>query len=253
MGWDSITGKKNWEQQVSCFIPDNYLRDEAMYCLLEEHKCIKIHETNATEKYPPSRDTELPGDVSFKLDHLNGVWYKLQVLKPGEPINQIPCGKVKFEPYTAGAVSWPLKEPEDFSKSSLFTSYIIMEGTNLTQTAVFGPRPHGEGYPSKISNYGFMFGLTFQENYTVVHDGSHEAEPFVVFYVWGETLSGAYPTAFTIGRIPTASMSLKKRMAEVLAQNGFATREWLDVDNSCYEPEKDLRASEPRAWDAVLV
>lgn len=82
--------------------------------------------------------------------------------------------------------------------------------------------------------------MTFWENYTVVHDGSQESEPFVTFYAWGKTESGEYPAGLTIAKTPMASPSLKKRMDEVLEQNGFHGKEWCDVNNTCFQAEQDV-------------
>jgi len=73
----------------------------------------------------------------------------------------------------------------------------------------------------------------FHENYTVLHDGTQESEPFVLFYVCGATIQGAYPAGLAFAKNPVASPALKKRISDVLVQNGFRDEDWCDVDNSC--------------------
>ena len=79
-----------------------------------------------------------------------------------------------------------------------------------------------------------MYGLSYLENFTVVHDGTQEAEPFLFLYGCGSTIQGAYVTGFVMAKTPVASATLKARIFDVAKLNGFDDEDdWCTVDNSC--------------------
>merc|ERR1712087_398468 len=103
----------------------------------------------------------------------------------------------------------------------------------VNETSLFGPRPNHMGYPAKQNHRGVMYGVSYLENFTVVHDGSSEAEPFMFLYGCGSTIQGAYVTGFVMAKTPVASPALKIRIAGIAKQNGFGDDEWCEVDNTC--------------------
>lgn len=78
-----------------------------------------------------------------------------------------------------------------------------------------------------------MYGLGYLENFTVVHDGSGEADPFLVLYGCGETKQGVYVTGFALSKSRNVTPSLKTRLAQVQQASGFKPEAWCDIDNSC--------------------
>merc|ERR1712238_638427 len=92
----------------------------------------------------------------------------------------------------------PLAWPSPLPPSQTEDSYMVISSSwqeqdskgkawPMNQTSLWGPRPGREGFPAKEYSLGTMFGLGYREQYTVVHDGAAEAEPFLVFYACGET------------------------------------------------------------------
>jgi len=144
---------------------------------------------------------------------------------------------VKFWPYTE--LPRPVTPPADTSDYNVISSEWKEQDINgkwwtVNETSLFGPRPGHKGYPRKQQHIGVMYGLSYLENFTIVHDGTQEAEPFVFLYGCGSTKQGAYVTGFVMGKQPTATASLSKRIDEVAKQNGFDdTDSWCIVDNSC--------------------
>lgn len=236
LAWNSAVHHKSADELLACFIPDNRLRDDVLYCLIEKNECIQAGKDNTT--YEVCRDEEVIGDAKFRPEHLYGDWWKIKGYKLGEPVECRPCQTASFRKYTAGAVGYPIEDPQDLTDYTLFSSLWNEKDSNgkiwpMNQSSLWGPRPKRAGFPNKQMCTGMMYGLTYYENYTVVHDGTQEVEPFVLFYVCGKTMQGAYPAGLAFGKMPTASMSLKARIADVLAQNGFRDEDWCDVDNSC--------------------
>lgn len=238
LAWGGAVRHKSADELLACFIPDNRLRDDVLYCMLEENKCIPTGKDNST--YPACRDAELVGDPKFRPEHLYGDWWKIKGYKLGEPVECRPCQKASFNKYTSGAVGYPIKDPADLTDYVLFSSLWNEKDSRgktwpMNQSSIWGPRPQRAGFPNKQMCTGMMYGLTYYENYTVVHDGTQEAEPFVLFYVCGETMQGTYPAGLAFGKDLTASTALKARIADVLVQNGFRDEDWCDVDNTCAE------------------
>jgi len=220
--------------QLACFVPVNTKRDNVFYCMLDQHDCIHPGKDNTT--YPACRDKDMAGDASFKPVHLHGDWWKVQSWKQGEMYECRPCGRVSFSPYRA--LPWPVAAPADTTDQSVIASSWYEKDMNgktwvVNETSYFGPRPGHQGFPAKEQHQGVMYGLSYLENFTVVHDGSAEKEPFFVLYGCGSTKQGAYVTGFAFAKTPTASASLKTRLAEVISQNGFGSDTWCEVDNSC--------------------
>eukprot|EP00929_Paragymnodinium_shiwhaense_P119436 TRINITY_DN91334_c0_g1_i1.p1 TRINITY_DN91334_c0_g1~~TRINITY_DN91334_c0_g1_i1.p1 ORF type:complete len:671 (+),score=117.63 TRINITY_DN91334_c0_g1_i1:61-2073(+) len=223
------------DEQLKCFVPVNAKRDALFYCLLDEHNCIPAGKSNAS--YPACRDHEIVGDSSFDPTHMVGDWWKISAWMKGEQYECRPCGHVKFWPYSE--LPWPVTPPADTSDYNVISSEWLeqnIDGKWLTvnETSLFGPRPGHQGYPSKQQHVGVMYGLSYLENFTIVHDGTQEKEPFVFLYGCGSTKQGAYVTGFVMGKQPVASAALTKRIAEVAKKNGFDDPDsWCTVDNSC--------------------
>jgi hypothetical protein len=223
------------DEQLQCFVPVNAKRDAMFYCMLDQHDCIPIGKSNAT--YPACRDHEMAGDSSFDPKHVVGDWWKLSAWTKGEQYECRPCGHVKFWPYTE--LPWPVTAPADTKDYNVISSEWLEKDINgkwwtVNETSLFGPRPNHKGYPMKQQHVGVMYGLSYLENFTIVHDGTQEAEPFIFLYGCGSTKQGAYVTGFVMGKQPVATASLQKRIKEVAHENGFDdTDSWCVVDNSC--------------------
>jgi len=226
---------KSANDQLACFVPVNTLRDNVFFCLLDEHSCIHPGKDNTT--YPACRDSELVGDASYKPSHIIGDWWKVSAWTKGEMYECRPCGRVTFSPYRT--LPWPTKEPEDTSDYAIIASTWYEKDAAgkswvVNETSLFGPRPGHKGFPEKQNHRGVMYGLSYLENFTIVHDGTSESEPFLFFYGCGSTIQGAYVTGFVMAKTPVASPTLKSRIAEVAHKSGFNDQDsWCEVDNSC--------------------
>jgi len=226
---------KSANDQLACFVPVNTLRDNVFFCLLDEHSCIHPGKDNTT--YPACRDSELVGDASYKPSHIIGDWWKVSAWTQGEMYECRPCGRVTFSPYRT--LPWPVKEPEDTSDYAIIASSWYEKDAKgkswvVNETSLFGPRPSHRGFPEKQNHRGVMYGLSYLENFTILHDGSGESEPFLFFYGCGSTIQGAYVTGFVMAKTPGASPQLKSRIAEVARKNGFNAQDsWCEVDNTC--------------------
>jgi hypothetical protein len=221
--------------QLTCLIPVNDARDRLFYCLLDKNDCLPIAKDNTT--YPACRDDALTGEKSFSTKHLLGHWWKLKGWTKGELYECRDCGQVNFEPYRT--LPYPTSTPDDTSDYVVIASTwnektIDKKTVVVNETSLFGPRPNHKGYPEKINHRGVMYGLSYLENFTIVHDGSQEAEPFLFLYGCGSTIQGAYVTGFVMAKTPKASPTLVARIEEVAKHNGFDDQDaWCEVDNSC--------------------
>lgn len=228
---------KSANDQLTCLIPVNDMRDRVFYCLLDKNDCLPIPKDDTP--YPACRDGQMLGDQTFSTKHLLGHWWKLKGWNKGEKYECRDCGEVHFDPYRT--LPYPTSEPSDTS------DYVIIASTwneknidkvtvVVNETSLFGPRPDHKGYPGKANHRGVMYGLSYLENFTIVHDGTAEAEPFIFLYGCGSTKQGTYVTGFVMGKQPVVSPTLQKRLAAVAAENGFDDFEtpgaWCTVDNS---------------------
>ena len=82
-----------------------------------------------------------------------------------------------------------------------------------------------------------MFGIGYEENYTVIHDGAKETEPFIFLYACGQTKQGGYVSGLVIAKEPKASTSSRTRIDAVAQKAGFEPSDWCNVDNSCSKSE----------------
>ncbi|CAK0852566.1 unnamed protein product [Prorocentrum cordatum] len=103
----------------------------------------------------------------------------------------------------------------------------------MKQTSLWGPRADRQGFPAKEFSTGTMFGLGYKEQYTVIHDGSAEAEPFLFLYACGETKQGTYTSGLVLAKDPANSKSLRARIDQVATGAGFEPSDWCAVDNTC--------------------
>jgi NAD(P)-dependent dehydrogenase (short-subunit alcohol dehydrogenase family) len=208
---------------LACLIPDNLERDKVFKCMMDEHSCIP---SPPGPTYPACRDTEIPGDPTFtSLSDLEGHWWKVRGWSAGEPYECRPCGRVAWSPSpTPNALT---------INSSWLEKDIHGKQWNTTDSSLFGIRADGKGFPQKLAHTGDMLGLGYVENFTVVHDGRHEQEPYLFLYGCGATKQGAYTTGFAIAQTPTASDALAAKILAVAAKAGFNTSDFCVVDNSC--------------------
>jgi NAD(P)-dependent dehydrogenase (short-subunit alcohol dehydrogenase family) len=226
---------KSANDALACFVPVNALRDKVFFCLLDEHSCI--HPAKDKTIYPTCRDATFNGDASYKPAHLLGDWWKVTAWTKGEMYECRPCGKVTFEPFRV--LPWPVSTPENISDYAIIASSWFEKDDQgktwvVNETSYFGPRPSHKGFPEKQNHRGVMYGLSYLENFTVVHDGTQEAEPFLFLYGCGSTIQGAYVTGFVMAKIPRMTPTLKARIFDVAKQNGFDSEdEWCTVDNTC--------------------
>eukprot|EP01062_Namystynia_karyoxenos_P038567 TRINITY_DN27_c0_g1_i2.p1 TRINITY_DN27_c0_g1~~TRINITY_DN27_c0_g1_i2.p1 ORF type:complete len:672 (+),score=268.69 TRINITY_DN27_c0_g1_i2:70-2085(+) len=229
-----MKAKASSTEMLSCFVPDDWLRDNVFYCMMDEHDCLPAGKDNTT--YPACREASIPGDAGYAPQHFYGHWWKVQGWTSGEVYECRPCAEVSFWNYTA-PLRWPNPTPPTGDYNVMSSTWLEKDSKGqqfiMNDTSMFGPRPGKIGYPEREQHIGVMYGLSYQENFTVVHDGTAEKEPFAFFYGCGETKQGAYVTGFVIARTPTASPTLKARIADVATKNGFDPAQWCDVDNSC--------------------
>jgi hypothetical protein len=206
-----------------CMAPDNALVDDFMYCGVEQHPCLNASIPGGGPVYPTCADASVPGDDAFEVAHLAGDWYKVAGWKPGEAVECMDCQHVRMT----------LSSNESVSFASNWTMADRAGKQWLTSvTAAMGPRVPAGG-PGKMFNAGRMFGLTFWEPYTVVHDGSQEEEPFMLFYACGGTLQGNYTAGFVLAKTPTASDALHARFIAAARKAGIQG-DYCAVDNSCF-------------------
>jgi len=228
-------------EQLGCFVPVNKLRDDVFYCLLDEHHCITPPKDTTT--YPTCEDKNMTGDASFAPIHILGDWWKVKAWTKGEMYECRPCGRVSFTPYRP--LPWPVQPPADTQGYAIIASSWYEKDANgktwvVNETSLFGPRDGRVGFPTKMNHRGVMYGVSYLENFTIVHDGSDEAEPFLFLYGCGSTIQGAYVTGFVLAKSPVASPALQAKIAQVARQNGFEYFDrnmgqdaWCDVDNTC--------------------
>jgi retinol dehydrogenase-12 len=219
--------------QLKCLVPDNKLRDDFFLCSMDTNACIPLPQDNTS--YPACRETNITGDSKFSPEHVVGDWWKLQGWTAGEQYECRPCGQVNF---------WdaPQNPHQDTNTVVISSTWLEKDFNNkswtMNDTSFFGPRPDHKGYPVHMEHYGAMYGLSYLENFTVVHDGTAEAEPFIFLYGCGGTKQGTYVTGFVLGKTPTASSTLQARIDQVAVANGFGTKQWCKVDNSCSKTQK---------------
>eukprot|EP00937_MAST-01D_sp_MAST-1D-sp2_P006234 g6234.t1 len=212
---------------LACLVPDNAMRDDVFECLMDDNDCIPAP---AGPTYPACRDTALPGDTNFTgLDELEGDWWKVRGWAQGEPYECRPCGRVSFGGKPTGAPAGRAV----FINSSWLEQDAKGRVWPMMDSSYFGQRDGGIGWPAKLVHKGAMLGLHYQENFTVVHDGRHEVEPFMLLYGCGTTKSGAYTTGFALAQTRVASAALSARIAAVGAASGFGPDEWCIVNNTC--------------------
>lgn len=179
----------------------------------------------------------MPGDASYKPSHLLGHWWKVRAWTKGEMYECRPCGQVNFYPYHT--LPWPTKAPEDTTDYAIISSTWYEKddaGTTwvVNETSLFGPRPGHVGFPEEQNHRGVMYGLSYLENFTIVHDGTQEKEPFFFLYGCGSTIQGGYVTGFVMAKMPHATPTLSERIAQIAKQNGFDENDaWCEVDNTC--------------------
>jgi len=226
-------------EQLACFVPDNRLRNNLFFCMLDENSCI--HPSPDNTVYPECRESEIVGDTNFSKAHMVGDWWKVRGWTSGEEYECRPCGKVQFWDYNSCTLPWPQPLPPAEAESD----YVVISSTwleadskgklwTMNDTSLFGPRPGRAGFPTRQQHIGAMYGLSYLENFTVVHDGSQEPEPFVFLYGCGGTVQGTYVTGFVLAKTPVATPTLDARIEAVAKKNGFGyDGVWCEVDNSC--------------------
>merc|ERR1719401_1174246 len=180
------------DEVQACLVPDNKLRSDFVYCLMDDPGCIPVPVPPTT--YPACKDEEVKGDDSFALPHIVGDWWKVKGWKRGELVECLPCSQVKFWDYSpANPLPWPSPLPPDADVPYTVISSAWHEHDSkgeywpMNQTSLWGPRPGLVGFPGKEWSIGTMFGVGYREKYTVVHDGSAESEPFMFLYACGAT------------------------------------------------------------------
>jgi FtsP/CotA-like multicopper oxidase with cupredoxin domain len=208
-----------------CLIPDNKMLDDFFHCAMEEHPCLNASAVQPPA-YPLCKDNSISGDNSFSVAELwNKTWYKVHSWKLGEPVECMPCQSAIFSQSTKYPTvsdfhsTW--KNPDE--NGTLWPMHA---------DALLGPRNSEKWASGKLYNYGEMFGLTFEENYTVVTNGLREKEPYLFFYVCGQTLQGNYTTAFVLATKPTMinSSSLRQNVERI----GLKWKDFCVVNNTCF-------------------
>eukprot|EP00936_MAST-01D_sp_MAST-1D-sp1_P002894 g2894.t1 len=212
-----------------CLVPNNDKVNDFLGCAMEQHPCVNASSTPAPV-YPACRDGVIAGDAEFRLENLEGTWYKVHAWKLGEPIECQPCQNVTF---SLDGASNP--------RQTTFYSHWMMPdftGAMYNMSAIATMMPRGDDLPqSKLFNTGRMSGLSFHEPYTVVAQQTEEAgelEPFIFFYVCGGTLQGNYTTAFVLGRSPTVGAATQQRLAAEAKRIGLSWDDFCTVDNRCF-------------------
>mmetsp|Transcript_97673 Transcript_97673/g.173996 ORF Transcript_97673/g.173996 Transcript_97673/m.173996 type:complete len:534 (-) Transcript_97673:28-1629(-) len=227
------------DETQACLVPDNKLRSNFVYCLMDDPGCVKVPIPPST--YPMCQDADLPGDSKFSLENVLGDWYKVMGWKKGELVECLPCQEVKFWKYLP---SQPLPWPSPLPPNGTEDTYTVISSSwheqdangkywPMNQTSLWGPRAGRAGFPGKQFSAGTMFGVGYQENYTVIHDGSQSVEPFMILYACGRTKQGDYVSGLILAKTPMVSTSLQHVISKYLEANGFDTHDWCDVDNSC--------------------
>lgn len=219
--------KKNASNYFPCCLVEHQPPPAAQAvtnCLFEKAGCFAM---GTTPPYPACRDAGVPGDPGFtSMADLAGDWYKVHAWEGGEPIECKPCQRAE--------ISAP-----DASDAVAFTSNWTApdcEGVQRPMGAVarMAADP-ARGGGAKLWNTGEMFGLTYWEPYTLVHDGSKEAEPFLLFYVCGGTVQGNYTTAFALAAAPSTTPAAQTRIAGIVESKlQMQWSNWCTVDNSCF-------------------
>jgi len=232
------------DEVQSCLVPDNEFRSEFIYCIMdggEKGACVDVPVPPST--YPACADTKLVGDPKFDIKGVVGDWYKVVGWSKGELVECLPCQTVKFWEYNATTpLPWPAPlppAPEDYKviESTWHEQDSKGKYWPMKQTSLWGPRKGRQGFPAKEFSTGTMFGIGYKEDYTVVHDGSKEAEPFVFLYACGATKQGEYVSGLVLAKDPTPSATLRAKIDKVAKDAGFVPSEWCNVDNSCFKNE----------------
>lgn len=228
------------DEQQACLVPDNKLRSEFIYCIMDggsDGACVGV--PVPPSNYPACEDKTIAGDDSFALKNVFGDWWKVKGWKKGEIVECLPCQQVKFWGYDAAhPLPWPSPLPPVSEEYTIISSSWHEQDKDgkywpMNQTSLWGPRAGRQGYPGKEFSTGTMFGIGYEENYTVVHDGSAEREPFMFLYACGATKQGQYVSGLVLAKQPTVSATLRARIARVATAAGFDDAEWCDVDNTC--------------------
>jgi len=238
------------DETQACLVPDNELRSEFIYCIMDGGKqgaCVDVPVPPST--YPTCADTSIAGDSKFDIKNVNGDWWKVSGWKKGELVECLPCQTVKFWDYDASKpLPWPAPLPPVTEDCKVIQSTWHEQDSKakywpMKQTSLWGPRAGRKGYPGKEFSTGTMFGIGYEEDYTVIHDGSKEREPFMFLYACGQTKQGLYVSGLVLAKQPKASKSLRARIDAVAKQAGFEPSDWCDVDNSCASAGTPERAS----------
>merc|ERR1712093_643878 len=133
--------KAKAQSALTCFVPDNKLRDDLFYCLMDEHDCIATPQDGPI--YPTCRDSAMKGDASFAPANLVGDWWKVKGWTQGEPYETRPCSRVQFWP------AQPPPSPYPFNFSTIDTNVISSTWLEndihnkswlMNDTSLFGPR-----------------------------------------------------------------------------------------------------------------
>lgn len=228
------------DQTQACLVPDNQLRSEFIYCIMDggdEGACVKA--PVPPTDYPKCQDETLAGDTKFDISKINGHWWKVAGWKKGELVECLPCQTVSYSDYDpTHPLPWPAPLPPVNESTKIITSTWYEYDSKgkywpMKQTSLWGPRADRQGFPAKEFSTGTMFGLGYKEQYTVIHDGSAEAEPFLFLYACGETKQGVYTSGLVLAQVPTSSKSLRARIDKVATAAGYEPSEWCDVDNTC--------------------
>eukprot|EP01065_Artemidia_motanka_P046194 TRINITY_DN6947_c0_g1_i1.p1 TRINITY_DN6947_c0_g1~~TRINITY_DN6947_c0_g1_i1.p1 ORF type:complete len:307 (+),score=104.60 TRINITY_DN6947_c0_g1_i1:75-923(+) len=208
-----------------CFVqdpPDPQMSD-LFNCILEKGRCMS---PGPAPKYPACQDSTVKGDPAFSMASLQGTWHKVHSWRKGEEVECLPCQNATFSaPSSSEHVSFAswFSAPDCSGKKYMPTGPVVAD---MSPDAARGA--------GKLFNTGIMYSLTYWEPYTVVHDGSREKDPFVLFYVCGGTIQGNYTTAFAVASTPTVSAATSKRIQSIVEDKlGQDWADWCTVDNSC--------------------
>jgi hypothetical protein len=228
------------DQTQACLVPDNEKRSEFIYCIMDggdEGACVDA--PVPPTDYPACADKTLKADNQFNITGINGLWWKVAGWKKGELVECLPCQTVKYWDYDpTHPLPWPAPLPPVTESTKVIQSTWYEYDSKgkywpMMQTSLWGPRADREGFPGKEFSTGTMFGLGYNEKYTVVHDGATESEPFLFLYACGATKQGVYVSGLVLAKVATLSKSLRARIDQVATDAGFQPSDWCTIDNTC--------------------
>jgi len=232
------------DEEQACLVPDNEKRSDFIYCIMdggEKGACVDV--PVPPSHYPACQDKTLAGDSNFDIANIVGDWWKVVGWKKGEIVECLPCQTVKFWDYNASQpLPWPAPAPAENQDCKVIQSTWHEQDSKgkywpMKQTSLWGPRKSRDGFPAKEFSTGTMFGIGYEENYTVVHDGSKEDEPFLFLYACGQTKQGEYVSGLVLAKEPKITTSLRAKIDKVAQDNGFKPTDWCNVDNSCAQAD----------------